>query len=51
MENVILTPHCGGRSPRIRERMVELLTDNLRRFAAGQPLRFVVDLDTFRRQT
>lgn len=43
MENVILTPHCGGRSPAIRRRMVDLVADNLRRFTAGEPLRHVVD--------
>jgi len=43
LENVILTPHCGGRSAMIRRRMIDLVADNLRRFTAGEPLRHVVD--------
>ena len=43
IENVILTPHCGGRSAAIRRRMIDLVADNLRRFTAGEPLRHVVD--------
>jgi phosphoglycerate dehydrogenase-like enzyme len=43
MENVILTPHCAAASPRVAERHLETLLDNLRRFVAGQPLRNVVD--------
>jgi phosphoglycerate dehydrogenase-like enzyme len=43
MENVIITPHCAAASPRVPERHLETLLDNLRRFAAGQPLRNVVD--------
>jgi phosphoglycerate dehydrogenase-like enzyme len=43
MENVIITPHCAAASPRIAERHLEMLLDNLRRFVAGQPLRNVVD--------
>src|SRR5438093_1510964 len=43
MPNVIITPHCAAASPRVPERHLETLLDNLRRFAAGQPLRNVVD--------
>lgn len=43
MENVIITPHCAAASPRVPERHLETLLDNLRRFASGQPLRNVVD--------
>jgi phosphoglycerate dehydrogenase-like enzyme len=43
MANVIITPHCAAASPRIAERHLETLLDNLRRFVAGQPLRNVVD--------
>jgi phosphoglycerate dehydrogenase-like enzyme len=42
-ENVILTPHVAGYSPRIAERHLELLLDNVRRFVAGEPLRNVVN--------
>ncbi len=43
MENVLITPHCAAASPRVPERHLEVLLDNLRRFVAGQPLRNVVD--------
>ncbi len=42
MENVILTPHVAGQSPRIAERHLEVLLDNVGRFARGEPLRNVV---------
>jgi phosphoglycerate dehydrogenase-like enzyme len=38
MENVIITPHVAGASPRIAERQLGVLLDNVRRFAAGEPL-------------
>lgn len=41
MPNVILTPHVAGYSPRIAERHLAVLLDNVRRFAAGDPLRNV----------
>jgi phosphoglycerate dehydrogenase-like enzyme len=43
MENVIITPHCAAASPRVPERHLQALLDNLRRFVAGQPLQNVVD--------
>jgi phosphoglycerate dehydrogenase-like enzyme len=43
MENVIITPHSAAASPRVAERHLESLLDNLRRFATGAPLRNVVD--------
>ncbi len=43
MENVILTPHVAGFSPRIAERHLEVLLDNIRRFVRGEPLRNVAD--------
>ena len=42
-DNVILTPHLAGASPQIAERHLNVLLDNLRRFAAGQPLVNIVD--------
>jgi phosphoglycerate dehydrogenase-like enzyme len=42
-ENVILTPHVAGYSPRIAERHLGLLLDNVRRFVAGEPLQNVVN--------
>lgn len=41
--NVILTPHVAGYSPRIAERHLAVLEENLRRFIAGRPLVNVVD--------
>jgi phosphoglycerate dehydrogenase-like enzyme len=43
MENVIITPHCAAASPRVPERHLETLLDNLRRFVKGEPLLNVVD--------
>jgi phosphoglycerate dehydrogenase-like enzyme len=43
MENVIITPHVAGISPRIPERHLAVLLDNIGRFARGEPLRNVVD--------
>lgn len=43
MPNVIITPHCAAASPRVPERHLDVLLDNVRRFALGQPLRNVVD--------
>jgi phosphoglycerate dehydrogenase-like enzyme len=41
--NVILTPHTAGYSPVIAERHLATLVENVRRFAAGEPLLNVVD--------
>jgi phosphoglycerate dehydrogenase-like enzyme len=41
--NVLLTPHTAGYGPYLDERRLEIIVDNARRFAAGQPLRNVVD--------
>jgi phosphoglycerate dehydrogenase-like enzyme len=42
-ENVIITPHIAGYSPRIPERHLAVLLDNIGRFARGEPLRNVVN--------
>ncbi len=42
MENVIITPHVAARGGE-RERHAALLRENLRRYAAGEPLLNVVD--------
>lgn len=43
MDNFILTPHVAGTSPRIAERHLATLVENVRRFAVGEPLLNVVD--------
>jgi phosphoglycerate dehydrogenase-like enzyme len=43
MDNVILTPHCAAASPRVPQRHLATLLENLRRFVAGEPLLNVVD--------
>jgi phosphoglycerate dehydrogenase-like enzyme len=43
MENVIITPHIAGYSPRIAERHLGVLLENIRRFGKGQPLLNVVN--------
>jgi phosphoglycerate dehydrogenase-like enzyme len=40
---VILTPHVAGYSPRIAERHLAVLLDNIGRFVRGEPLRNVAD--------
>jgi hypothetical protein len=40
---VLLTPHTAGYGPYLDDRRLEILLDNGRRFAAGLPLRNVVD--------
>jgi phosphoglycerate dehydrogenase-like enzyme len=45
LENVLLTPHVSGGTPRYMERAVELFCDNLRRYLDGRPLRNLVDPD------
>ena len=43
MPNVLVTPHASGHSPHSGRRMFDLFKENLRRFAAGEPLLNVVD--------
>jgi len=43
MPNVIITPHVAGASPRIAERHLGVLLDNVGRFVRGEPLANVVD--------
>jgi phosphoglycerate dehydrogenase-like enzyme len=57
-ENCILTAHhvsrtwpTDGKPPTRLESLHRVCLDNLRRYAAGQPLRFVVDPVVYRRQT
>jgi phosphoglycerate dehydrogenase-like enzyme len=43
MENVIISPHVSGFTPSYDERAVDLFTENLRRYLAGDPLLNVVN--------
>ena len=45
LENVIVTPHHSGSSPRAGERTLALFAENLRRYKAGEPLINRVDLE------
>jgi len=43
MPNVLITPHMAGYGPYLNERRYEIIRDNCRAFAAGKPLRNIVD--------
>ena len=43
LENLLITPHTAGFTEKLWHRHYELFSDNLRRYVARQPLRFVVD--------
>ncbi len=43
VENLLITPDTAGLTDKLRDRHYKLFSDNLRRYLAGQPLRFVVD--------
>jgi phosphoglycerate dehydrogenase-like enzyme len=43
MENVIITGHYAGMTPRYDERALTIFLDNLQRYRAGQPFRNVVN--------
>jgi phosphoglycerate dehydrogenase-like enzyme len=43
LPNVIVTPHTAWSSARVLDRSIDLFTDNLRRFAAGESLLNIVD--------
>jgi len=45
LENVLITSHTSGASPRYWERQEALISDNLERFLDGRPLRNLVDFD------
>jgi phosphoglycerate dehydrogenase-like enzyme len=45
MENVIITAHSSGSSPKLMERALPLWIENFRRFEAGEPLLNRVDYD------
>ncbi len=43
MPNVLMTPHIAAASPRVPERHLETLLENVRRYAVGEPLLNIVD--------
>ncbi len=43
IENLLITPHTASLTEKLWHRHYELFSDNLRRYLAQQPLRFVVD--------
>ena len=43
MDNVIITPHVAAASPRIAERHLETLLENIRRYLVNQPFLTTVD--------
>jgi phosphoglycerate dehydrogenase-like enzyme len=43
--NLVITPHTSWASERVAGRSVDLFTENLRAFRAGQPMRNLVDLE------
>lgn len=43
LDNVMITPHISGGTPKYMDRAIELFCDNLRRYLAGEPLRNLVD--------
>lgn len=43
MDNVILTPHVAGGSPRRMDRMVDLFCENMQRLLEGEPMLSVID--------
>lgn len=45
MENVLMTSHSSGGSPRTGERSAEVLRENVRRYIAGEDLLNIVDLE------
>jgi len=45
MNNVIITPHYAGLTPRYEQRALGIFFDNLARYVAGEPLTNVVDKD------
>jgi phosphoglycerate dehydrogenase-like enzyme len=43
LENLLITPHIASQTEKLWQRHFKLFSDNLRRYLARQPLKFVVD--------
>jgi phosphoglycerate dehydrogenase-like enzyme len=44
LDNLLITPHSAGAGPHVAERRLAVVTGNVARFVAGEPLLHVVDL-------
>ena len=44
MDNVILTPHMGWKGFETRQRLVSILSDNIKKFMEGNPINVVSSL-------
>ncbi|MEL7237760.1 MAG: NAD(P)-dependent oxidoreductase [Planctomycetota bacterium] len=51
IEGVLLMPHMAGPPPEARRHLGRLAVDNVRRYAAGESPRFLIDADAFDRLT
>ena len=43
MPNVVITPHVAGGTPHYIDRLLDIFTENLKRYQAGEPLINMVD--------
>jgi phosphoglycerate dehydrogenase-like enzyme len=43
LDNVLITPHTAAVTEKLWERHYAVVQENLRRFLAGEPFRYVVD--------
>lgn len=46
VENIVMTPHLGGKGDLNEDRLAAILKENLASYQLGQPMKFVVDLKT-----
>ncbi len=49
LDNVLLTPHIAGSLGRECHRMGRLMAEELDRYLAGEPLRYAIDEERFKR--
>ena len=45
MKNVLISPHMAADTPLYMDRFTDILCDNLHRYAVGEPLRNIVDIN------
>jgi phosphoglycerate dehydrogenase-like enzyme len=46
LDNVLVTPHSAGSTPKYYDRLADIIADNVDRLAAGEPLRNRVQIET-----